>query len=226
MVGRSGVGVASIRLLDETVAGRGLDEGHAVLTADRAELALRFVVSDKVVLEDHLQDRSPIHRNPVHLPDLLSHKVPIRAQHLADIGHDVELFGPVGHGELRFPHLEIDATVAVRESHYRTDHDVGTRQHLVRQRHRIGFDAHRCHVTPKRNFTPVLELQVGHCGVEQRVVDHLGYGANTLRHDGPFPVGMFGIRRPPGRRTLGCGVEPHQPLTIDRGRTAVLWMLY
>ncbi len=99
---------------------------------------------------------------------------PVTAQRLADVDDHVDFHRAVAAGEFRLVTLGLGATVSVRKSDDRANEHAGTAQQFRRALHGVGFDANGRHAVFRGQLATVLQLLIGHCGVQERVVDHFG----------------------------------------------------
>ena len=118
----------------------------------------------------------------VYRGDFIAHIVPVVAEHLADIDHHVDFLRTVQASLPGFGHFDGNSRSSVRE----TDH--GSRFHRAslepfgRLPDGVGLDAYRCGTIFKGQRTSIPKVFVGHGGMQERMVDHLGERLHEIGH--------------------------------------------
>ena len=181
MLGGALVVVAAVRLLDEAVAGAGLDPVGPGSLAEFAELLLEVVatqtgtaIDDEVVFKDDLHLGTMTMRLIAHRFHIRLHVVPVTAERLAQIDHHVDLHRAILAGQLGLVALGFRQAVAVRKADHRSDLDVRTPQPFRRLLHRIRFDAHGSDIVLRGELAAGFEVGIRHRRMQQRMIDHFG----------------------------------------------------
>jgi hypothetical protein len=153
--------------------GRRLDPIRVDFAANLAQPNLVLVLQ-KAVLENHLDLGSGLMGALDHRPDVPANVVPVAAEHLADVGHHVQLEAAIGQRLFGLRDLDGRGIAAVREPDHRARHDSAAREHLGTAAEVIRLEADRRHVVLQADAATFFQVVVRQIRNQQRVIDHLG----------------------------------------------------
>ncbi|KAJ6447080.1 ATP-dependent protease La [Purpureocillium lavendulum] len=170
---RAFVRIFPVRLLDESISGRSLDETDANLRADLTQ-ADDVLCLEIVVLENDFEDGAMLGNGRVDLANLIRDVIPIVPQRLSNVNDHVDFFAPGSGGGIGFVNLDLGGTVSVREANDRANENICTIELSFRHGNCIGFDASCGDIVFFGDAEAFEDVGVRHCGVKKRMVDHLG----------------------------------------------------